>query len=123
MAKDIWDKLKILNIDYKVLILIFTAISGLSTGGYQWWDKTEVAQQAKIDVSEKQKVVDTVIAEHEYTKKQVAEVAKYYIETTTPKIVIEQSGCPECDERLDNSVKKLNKKIDKINKTIEDYHN
>lgn len=86
MAKDIYDKLKIIPELVKTYWAIIVMFGGLSTGGWQWWDKQDYK------------------AENIASQKQIAEIARHY---AALKTVTVKSNCNKCM----NEVIKLRKEF------------
>jgi len=107
MAKDIYDKLKVIPELIKswwVLIpMIIAAFGGGGTGIYQYFDKQEVVVKAEktknIAVHEVTKAFQDMLAEHE--------------STPAPKV---HQVIP------DKRIKELQKRLNEFEKKMDDYH-
>ena len=84
MAKDFYDKIKILSEilknNWPVLVLLFTALSSMSTNAVQYFAKAEVEQ-------------DLINSQD-----QVTAVANHLTAKATPKIVV--PSCGGCIKRI-----------------------
>jgi len=93
MAKDIYDKLKIIPELIKTYWAIIIMCGGLSTGGWQWWDKQDVIIEAKQKSNK---------AVHEVT----VAFQNVMIEME-PKEIIVKSTCGNCGNYLNQHIKEF----------------
>jgi len=89
MAKEFYDWVK-LALDNKWLIMLcFTGFGSLVTNATQMVTNSDHE------------------AEKEASNKQIAEIAEYYRQTTTPKIVVQKSSCGNCSTLIINHERRL----------------
>jgi len=75
MAKDIYDKLRLIPELVKTYWMIAVMLGSLSTGGWHWWDKQDYKDEQAA------------------AQKQIAEIANHY---AAPKTVTVKSNCDKC---------------------------
>jgi len=117
MATDKWEiitKLPDVVRDYwKLIVMIIITFSGISTGGWHYFDKQDVTSENVV------------------LKKQIEEMKPYYnppkkstVEKTNskvkPRIIVINK---DCNGKVKKDVEDINKKIINIDDVINKYHN